>query len=350
MTSITPFLWFDNNVPEAVAFYKSVFSQCQGRGRQTTSWRASRLEGQKFKRAQWWPEIQVSTRRSRSSSAFENPAGSRLFSGNKLTAGGGEESRCGWLKDKIRPVLAGHPQGARPVSRRSRSAPRPTGRWRRCLKMQKIVIADLEKGVCRLMRSQGANVLPERGYCQPALERCFAGSGDEVESDPAFHYLGPGCHEVTHERRLRVRHRHRLPQNARSWECEPKMRSTTGAGPLHRTGLAIASLEHVPGHPRPAFHNRAHVEQVDEEVVAERARAFFVKTPCLDLAGVDIEHPQAAEQGGQLGGRSASANWALSTSCSSADTRLLAAAVIAENRQPWARAAQTNVRRFFFSL
>src|SRR5258708_39847529 len=25
MTSITSFLWFDNNVPEAVAFYKSVF-------------------------------------------------------------------------------------------------------------------------------------------------------------------------------------------------------------------------------------------------------------------------------------------------------------------------------------
>ena len=25
MTSITPFLWFDNNVPEAVAFYQSVF-------------------------------------------------------------------------------------------------------------------------------------------------------------------------------------------------------------------------------------------------------------------------------------------------------------------------------------
>src|SRR5258706_15011824 len=25
MTTITPFLWFDNNVPEAVAFYKSVF-------------------------------------------------------------------------------------------------------------------------------------------------------------------------------------------------------------------------------------------------------------------------------------------------------------------------------------
>jgi len=24
MTSITPFLWLDNNVPEAVAFYKSV--------------------------------------------------------------------------------------------------------------------------------------------------------------------------------------------------------------------------------------------------------------------------------------------------------------------------------------
>ena len=24
-TSITPFLWFNNNIPEAVAFYKSVF-------------------------------------------------------------------------------------------------------------------------------------------------------------------------------------------------------------------------------------------------------------------------------------------------------------------------------------
>jgi predicted 3-demethylubiquinone-9 3-methyltransferase (glyoxalase superfamily) len=31
MTSITPFLWFDNNVPEAVAFYKSVFPNANGR-------------------------------------------------------------------------------------------------------------------------------------------------------------------------------------------------------------------------------------------------------------------------------------------------------------------------------
>ena len=34
MTSITPFLWFDNNVQEAVAYYKSVFPECQDRNRQ----------------------------------------------------------------------------------------------------------------------------------------------------------------------------------------------------------------------------------------------------------------------------------------------------------------------------
>ena len=29
MTSITPFLWFDNIVPEAVAFYKSVLPNAE---------------------------------------------------------------------------------------------------------------------------------------------------------------------------------------------------------------------------------------------------------------------------------------------------------------------------------
>ena len=41
MTSITPFLWFDNNVPEAVAFYKSVFPNAKESKPSMTLWRPS---------------------------------------------------------------------------------------------------------------------------------------------------------------------------------------------------------------------------------------------------------------------------------------------------------------------
>jgi Uncharacterized protein conserved in bacteria len=47
MTSITPFLWFDNNVPQAVAFYKSVFPNAKVET--VNDFMASfELEGQKF--------------------------------------------------------------------------------------------------------------------------------------------------------------------------------------------------------------------------------------------------------------------------------------------------------------
>lgn len=47
MTSITPFLWFDNNVPQAVAFYKSVFPNAKV---ETVSdfMAVFELEGQRF--------------------------------------------------------------------------------------------------------------------------------------------------------------------------------------------------------------------------------------------------------------------------------------------------------------
>jgi predicted 3-demethylubiquinone-9 3-methyltransferase (glyoxalase superfamily) len=47
MTSITPFLWFNNNVPEAVAFYRSVFPNAKVET--VNDFMASfELEGQKF--------------------------------------------------------------------------------------------------------------------------------------------------------------------------------------------------------------------------------------------------------------------------------------------------------------
>jgi len=47
MTSITPFLWFNNNVPEAVAFYKSVFPNAKVEVVNDFMARFE-LEGQKF--------------------------------------------------------------------------------------------------------------------------------------------------------------------------------------------------------------------------------------------------------------------------------------------------------------
>ena len=47
MTSITPFLWFDNNVPQAVAFYKSVFPNAKVEN--VNDFMATfELEGQRF--------------------------------------------------------------------------------------------------------------------------------------------------------------------------------------------------------------------------------------------------------------------------------------------------------------
>ena len=70
MTSITPFLWFDNNVPEVVAFYKSVFPNAKVET--VNDFMASfELEGQKFTPSMA-AQNTSSTRRSPSSSASKH--------------------------------------------------------------------------------------------------------------------------------------------------------------------------------------------------------------------------------------------------------------------------------------
>ena len=67
MTSITPFLWFDNNVPAAVAFYKSVFPNAKVEV--VNDFMASfELEGQKFNALNGGPRYKFNEA-SRSSSA-----------------------------------------------------------------------------------------------------------------------------------------------------------------------------------------------------------------------------------------------------------------------------------------
>ena len=98
MTSITPFLWFDNNVPEAVAFYKSVFPNAKVET--VNDFMASfELEGQKFNALNGGPQFKFNEAVSFFVSVESQEEVDYFWS--KLTADGGEESRCGWLKDKF---------------------------------------------------------------------------------------------------------------------------------------------------------------------------------------------------------------------------------------------------------
>ena len=117
MTSITPFLWFDNNVSEAVAFYKSVFPNAEVET--VNDFMASfELEGRSST-----PSMAVqntsSTRRSPLHQRREPEEVDYFW--NRLIADGGEEFEMRMAQGQIRPVLAGCAHGPRPLLERSRS-------------------------------------------------------------------------------------------------------------------------------------------------------------------------------------------------------------------------------------
>jgi predicted 3-demethylubiquinone-9 3-methyltransferase (glyoxalase superfamily) len=104
MQKITPFLWFDNNAEEAAQFYTSVFKNSRilnvSRDPKGSVMVVSfQLEGQQFTALNGGPQFKFSE-------AFsfvvncENQAEIDHY-WNTLTTGGGQESQCGWLKDKF---------------------------------------------------------------------------------------------------------------------------------------------------------------------------------------------------------------------------------------------------------
>ena len=113
---ITPFLWFDDKAEDAVKFYTSIFKDSKiGRilryGEETAKVSESgrpvgsvltiefEIEGQKFVALNGGPQFKFNE-----SVSFvincETQEEVDYFWG-KLTADGGEESACGWLKDKF---------------------------------------------------------------------------------------------------------------------------------------------------------------------------------------------------------------------------------------------------------
>jgi len=140
MTSITPFLWLDKNVPEAVAFYQSVFPNAKV---ETVSdfMATFELEGQRFHALNGGPQFRFNEAVSFFISVETQQEVDYFW--DKLLAGG-EESRCGWLRDKfglswqVVPSALGRYLGDSDRAKADRV-------MQAMLKMRKIIIADLDK-------------------------------------------------------------------------------------------------------------------------------------------------------------------------------------------------------------
>src|SRR5450432_2249653 len=141
MTSITPFLWFDGNVPQAVAFYKSVFPNAKVEV--VHDFMASlELEGQKFNALNGGPQYKFNEAVSFFISVETQEQVDYYW--NRLTAYGGKESRCGWLKDKFGLSWQVIPKAlGRYLSDPDRQ--KADRAMQAMLKMQKIIVADLDK-------------------------------------------------------------------------------------------------------------------------------------------------------------------------------------------------------------
>ncbi|NCU03298.1 MAG: VOC family protein [Chitinophagaceae bacterium] len=146
MQKITPFLWFDNNAEEAMNFYLSVFKNSKkmsvipGPGGKVMGV-VFEIEGTEFKGLNGGPMFKFNE----SVSFFVNANTQEEidYYWERLTANGGQESMCGWLKDQfglswqiVPPVLGellSHPDREK------------AGRvMQAMLQMKKIVIADLQ--------------------------------------------------------------------------------------------------------------------------------------------------------------------------------------------------------------
>lgn len=100
---ITTFLWFDDNAEEAAAFYTAIFNDAKIHGTATTPdgkvlTVTFQLEGQQFIALNGGPHFHFTEAISLFVDCADQDEVDELW--EKLCADGGEESQCGWLKDK----------------------------------------------------------------------------------------------------------------------------------------------------------------------------------------------------------------------------------------------------------
>lgn len=114
MQKIAPFLWFNDNAEEAVKFYTSIFKKSKvltvtrygksgadatGRAEGSVMTIAFELEGQKFVALNGGPHFQFTEAVSFVVNCKTQAEIDKFW--KKLSADGGKESQCGWLKDKF---------------------------------------------------------------------------------------------------------------------------------------------------------------------------------------------------------------------------------------------------------
>jgi predicted 3-demethylubiquinone-9 3-methyltransferase (glyoxalase superfamily) len=110
MPKLTPFLWFDDNAEEAMNFYLSVFPNSKvvavtrygdgGPGPKGSVMTAAfQLDGQDFVALNGGPVFKFTEAVSLVVNCETQAEVDRYW--DKLTAGGGRQGECGWLKDKF---------------------------------------------------------------------------------------------------------------------------------------------------------------------------------------------------------------------------------------------------------
>lgn len=153
MTTITPYLWFDNDLEEALEFYTAIFKDAEvtntvrmpagGPAPEGTLLNAEfELAGQKFIGLNGGPQF----KHTEAFSLFVTCDGQQEvdYYWNALVAGGGAESMCGWLKDRFgiswqvipKQLMAALGGADKAGAQRAMQA---------MLQMRKIIVADVEK-------------------------------------------------------------------------------------------------------------------------------------------------------------------------------------------------------------
>ena len=97
MPKITPFLWFDAPLDEPIAYYQSIFDSFRVISQSPMS-ASFEIEGQRLNALNGGPRFQFNEAISFMIHCENQEEVDHYW--DRLTADGGEESMCGWLKDK----------------------------------------------------------------------------------------------------------------------------------------------------------------------------------------------------------------------------------------------------------
>jgi predicted 3-demethylubiquinone-9 3-methyltransferase (glyoxalase superfamily) len=103
MPTVTPFLWFDDNAEEAIAFYASIFPDAKigDVSRQNGKFFLGSFElaGQKFIALNGGPQFRFTEAFSLYVNCRDQAEVDRYWC--RLLEGGGSPQQCGWLKDRF---------------------------------------------------------------------------------------------------------------------------------------------------------------------------------------------------------------------------------------------------------